>query len=401
MILLLAAAPARPETSGRLPDAVEIDLILRQLADITGFRIHRQLPFQMVNREQVNAFLKQQIRESVKPQAIRAEEVTLKKFGFVPPEFDLRQTTIDLLTEQAAAFYDFRRKKLFISDWASRNMRDQALVHELAHALADQNFPIRKYLGDVRDDSEAALARESVVEGQASWLMIEWAARRMGRTLADPNTSQDLLQTQMDSADPAYPVFSKAPLYLRATLMFPYESGERFQHSLFAMKGQASFAEVFRRPPSSTAQILHPERYASSEVPVSPDLPKPVHGARSFVKGAMGELDHRILLRQFVDREVAEELPPLLKGAAFRIDEARSGGRMTLIYKSVWQDEASARRFFEAYRQILERKWKSLEVARENDSAFGGRGDDGYFEVRRNGASVISREGFERPFALN
>ena len=56
----------------------------------------------------------------------------------MPPDFNLADTTVDLLTEQAAAFYDFHRKKLFISDWAQTSMRDVALIHELAHALADQ-----------------------------------------------------------------------------------------------------------------------------------------------------------------------------------------------------------------------------------------------------------------------
>ena len=54
-------------------------------------------------------------------------------------------------------------------------------MHELAHALADQNFPIQKFLSENSEDSEQSLARETVVEGQASWLMIEYGARRAGR----------------------------------------------------------------------------------------------------------------------------------------------------------------------------------------------------------------------------
>ena len=138
----------------------------------------------------MNQYLKEQIQQSVKPDEIRAEETTLKKFGFAPADFDLKQTTIDLLTEQAAAFYDFKRKKLFISDWATVNMRDVALIHELAHALADQNFPIQKFTNKGSDNSESSLAREAVVEGQASWLMLEVGARRNGRTLADPQTAR-------------------------------------------------------------------------------------------------------------------------------------------------------------------------------------------------------------------
>lgn len=401
LALLWQAAAAAAATGAGLPSPAEIDEIMRQLADITGFQIRRQLPFQMVNREQVNAFLKEQIRRTVKPEDVRAEEVTLRKFGFVPADFDLRKTTLDLLTEQAAAYYDFNRKKLFISDWASQNMRDEAMVHELAHALADQNFSIRKFLAGAGDDSESATARETVVEGQASWLMIEYAARRAGRTLADADTARNLLREHMDDADSDYPVFSKAPLYIRTTLIFPYEEGERFQQILYARQGKTAFAEPFRRPPASTAQILHPDRYLSGVKPALPQLPKPAPHSKAFVKGSMGELDHSILLRQFVDRATAQDLAPRLESSSYRIDLVKNGGRMTLVYASAWRDEAAATAFFAAYRKVLQSKWKNLEVASESPSVIQGRGDDGFFALTRNGAVVMSQEGFERPIALN
>src|SRR5580698_7599163 len=214
IIVILAGAWQKPRvsTQPKLPTAAEIDVVLKELAGITGFHVRKQLPFALITRDEVNQYLKEQIQQSVKPDEIRAEEVTLKKFGFAPPDFDLKKTTIDLLTEQAAAFYDFKRKKLFISDWAAANMRDVALVHELAHALADQNFPIQKFTNKGPDNSESSMAREAVVEGQASWLMLEVGARRNGRTLAEPQTAQEFLQTSTDSPQGDYPVFNNAPL---------------------------------------------------------------------------------------------------------------------------------------------------------------------------------------------
>ena len=221
----------------RLPDAAEINAILDRLSDITGFRIRHQLPFQLITRDQINAYIKEQIKHSVRPKDIYAEELSLKKLGFVPADFDLRQTTIDLLTEQAAAFYDFHQKKLFISEWAASSMREEALVHELAHALADQNFNIEKYLNKDPADAEESLARQTVVEGQASWLTLEYAARQAGKTLTDPATAREYFREELDPDDPQYPVFSKAPLYLRATMLFPYEEGETFQQAVVLHDG--------------------------------------------------------------------------------------------------------------------------------------------------------------------
>jgi hypothetical protein len=400
-LIALSILPAQetvvPETG--LPTAAEIDAVMKQLSSITGFKVKRQLPFEMISREQVNKFLKEQIRHSAKPEEIRAEETTLKKFGFVPRDFDLKKNTIDLLTEQAAAFYDFHRKKLFISDWAARNMRDEALVHELGHALADQNFPIEKFLSQNSDDSEESLARESVVEGQAEWLMIQYALRQNGRTLADPATAREFLKSDDDSGTPdkEYPVFSNAPLYIRRTLMFPYEDGQRFQQAVFLKNGNSAFAEVFRKPPVTTSQVMHPERYFNNVTATSPVLPKPIHHSKAFVGGSVGELDEQVMLQQYIDADTAQSLSPKLKGATYRIDESKPKGITMLIYASEWQDEASARQYFDAYQKVLHGKWKQMEITSQDADRISGKSEDGYFALTRKGAQILSEEGFARP----
>jgi hypothetical protein len=397
-LLVWGWSPAPAATiASPLPSAAEINSILQELSDITGFRIRKQLPFASITRDQVNEYLKEQIRRSVKPDEIRAEEATLKKFGFAPADFNLKQTTIDLLTEQAAAFYDFKRKKLFISDWATANMRDVALIHELAHALADQNFPIQKFTAKGGENSESSLAREAVVEGQASWLMLEVGARRNGKTLADPQTAREFLEMNPAAENSEYPVFNKAPLYLKRTLMFPYDDGQRFQQAVYLHDGQTAFARVFREPPISTAQIIHPPEYFGHTPLSNPDLPKPVHHARPFVKGAMGELETHILLEQYVSAGLAETLSPKLKGSDYRLDETKAPHRLTLVYASEWSDNDSAAEYFAAYQKVLRGKWKSLEVTAESAERFSGKSEDGYFSVRRAGNRVLSEEGFNEP----
>jgi hypothetical protein len=159
--LLIRAAVAYSATG--LPTREEVQQTLGELSAITGFPIKHPVAFESITREQINRYLQDRIKEATKPAELRAEELTLKKFGFVPQNFDLRKNTIDLLTEQAAAFYDFHRKKLFISDWAQTSMRDVALIHELAHALADQSFSLEKFTKKVENDSEKSLARQAVV----------------------------------------------------------------------------------------------------------------------------------------------------------------------------------------------------------------------------------------------
>jgi hypothetical protein len=401
----IAWQPPGATTPAKLPDAAEINAILNHLSDITGFRIRRQLPFQLITRDQINAYIKGQIKHSVRPKDIYAEELSLKKLGFVPADFDLRQTTIDLLTEQAAAFYDFHQKKLFISEWAADSMREEALVHELAHALADQNYNIEKYLNKDPDDAEESLARQTVVEGQASWLTLEYAARQTGKTLTDAVTAREYFRQELDPDDPQYPVFSKAPLYLRATMLFPYQEGETFQQAVVLRDGQSAFGILFTKPPVSTSQVLHPDRYFAGIVPVVPVLPKPAADMKAAVQGVFGEEDMQVLLRQYDSVSTAEGLAPGLTGGRYRIDEYRKADkaektgkqkdrRTSLIFATEWADEDSAVAFLNAYQTVLEKKWKHIDKGEQDATHISGKSEDGYYRVERKGKTVLALEGF-------
>ncbi|MCL5744072.1 MAG: ImmA/IrrE family metallo-endopeptidase [Acidobacteria bacterium] len=397
--LALAAQPAPEPRDESRAVFNEIDQSVAELSRITGLKLHRKIAYDLIDRARVNEFLRKRIKEDVRPEEVRAEELTLKKFGLVPPEFNLEKTTVDLLTEQAAAFYDFHTKKLYISDWTPSAARAATLVHELAHALADQNFNLGRYLKRAGKSDDAALARMAVMEGQASWLMSEYLAQKSGQSLATSPALAEMMSRASDFGGDDYPVFDGAPLYIRETLVFPYTKGMRFQQTLVEKNGKQAFAEVFRHPPVSTQQILHPEAYFSRRVPSEPELPAltSTHGYKELVQGYFGELDHVILVRQFAGQAEADELCPHWRGGRYQLLERRTPERVVLAYASRWDSPDSARLFFRFYRDTLRKKWKNVEVLRETENSVAGVGDDGYFDLRLEGVDVRSLEGLESP----
>jgi hypothetical protein len=400
-LILLAAAPALPDAT---PDnSAEIfqaiDGILRDLSDITGFQVHHRVAAEIITRDKVKAFLEKRMKEAASPEDVRIEELTLKKFGLVPPDFDLAKNTVDLLTEQAAAFYDFHRKKLFISDWTPSATREPALVHELGHAIADQNVNLDKFIKQGRKSDDGATARLAVMEGQASWLMAEYLARKVGQSLASSPALLEAMTESIESGAGQFPVFESEPLYLRETLVLPYTKGMLFQNAVYQKLGKSGFAEVFRHPPADTRQILHPEAYFSSDEPAHPALPTLPHerGFKRIAEGTVGELDHSILLEQYCGRKESHELAPHWRGGNFALIERRSPERALLLYAAQWDNAANAARYFKLYRQVLEKKWKHPEIQSADDATLAGRGDDGYFRVHLDGAVVSSIEGAEKP----
>jgi hypothetical protein len=172
-----------------------------------------------------------------------------------------------------------------------------------------------------------------------------------------------------------------------------------FQHALYEKDDQAAFSEVFRRPPVSTQQILHPEKYFSGEKPTEPALAQ-VNSRGEFrllTEGSIGEFDHSVLLEQYTGREEAEAVAPQWRGGRFELLEHKKDGHTILAYSSEWTDAAAAKQFFDLYRRVLKGKWTRMEVTTAQPGVVSGHGDDGYFILRLEGVTVSSLEGLKTP----
>src|SRR5580700_8946232 len=184
------------------------------LSAISGLKFKRDVPYALITKDELHRYLEQRLRETMKPDDARAEELTLKMLGLVPANFDLRKNTLDLLTEQAAAFYDYNQKRLFVLEGAGGGAAGNdeervALVHELAHALADQHFHLAQYIREGMRSDDSATARQAVMEGQATWLMAAYIAREGGGKPEVPEGILRLMkQSIVGSAAQQYPIFS-------------------------------------------------------------------------------------------------------------------------------------------------------------------------------------------------
>ncbi len=397
--LWLAPATAQDEAPPSNPVFDRIEQIVTELADITGFAQKHPVPYATISRDELKEFLERRVQQEINPEDIRIEQLVLRKFGFVPRDFDLRKTMIALYTEQAAAFYDFHDKKLYLLESSDDAMQESALVHELAHALADQNFRLEPFLEDAGSNDDGALARVAVMEGQATWLMAEVMARNLGQSMLTSPEMVRLMTAMLSGSSDDFPVFNSAPLYIRQSLVFPYTAGMKLQQAVVEKYGKRGFGMLFERPPSSTREVIHPEVYLAGERSAVPQLPKLRHQRRyrRRAEGTVGEFDYAVLLEQYLGKETADRLAPAWRGGAYRLLESKSDDPAVLLHSSIWESEAAAGKFFDAYREILEDKWDRFEVHVAEDGRLYGVGEDGYFTVRRLGRAVIAVEGMRSP----
>jgi transcriptional regulator of met regulon len=392
LALLASLAPAQQKPSTLFQ---EVDEMTSALSEITGWPVRRKVPAKIITKEEFRHQVESRMKGASTNKEMHAEEVTLKMFGFIPQEFDLAKETVDLVSEQAAAFYDYSKKRLFVLDSTSEGTEQRvALVHELAHALADQQHPLGKYLKKDSPDDDGSTAREAVMEGQATWLTWAYVSKRNG---GKAEVSQETIEKLTDNSGPEdadFPVFSKEPLYLRESLVFPYDEGLKFQDAVYRKLGRKSFDEIFARPPRSTQQILHPQKYIDDEKPIDVDPPSlDKKEFRVINDGSVGEFDHSMLLRQFVPEKEGRTAASHWRGGAFRLYEHKHEKYPVLSYVSAWSSPEAAREVFTLYQRVMKGKWKVMNVTERTADHVYGTGDSGKFQLKIAGNRVTSLEG--------
>ena len=380
-----ATAPAKPLSKAEQQELLgSVDSILAFASGESGLAIHETVKRRLVSREEVTTYLRSHFAEDESAKRLERSELVLKKFGLLPREFALEPFLLSLLTEQIAGYYDDKTKTVNLLSWVAPVEQKPVLAHELTHALQDQAVGLERWsdsgvhgIARTAAEQDAHLrtdefetARSAVAEGQAMVVFFDYGLRDSHRTLLDvPDVVDRLLSA--DPHDNESPVLAKAPPVLVDSLLFPYTNGLAFEVALLRDGGkQRAFADVLRRPPSSSWEVMTPAAYlARRAVPAMmlPDLSPELAGEYApYDVGVMGELDVRTLAETFDSSVDAKALAAKWDGgvyyAAQRKAAAKAGGTgsIAVLYASRWRDEATARRFAAVYRAELGRKYRRL-----------------------------------------
>jgi uncharacterized iron-regulated protein len=135
-------------------------------------------------------------------------------------------------------YYSIKDKTLFVYDDLKGSYERGVLIHEMVHALQDQHFGLENlHQSTFGSDSELALA--ALIEGDATWTMIELVQKEQ------PNVLK-MLDTPLE----------KSRDLQRA---FLYAQGARYVKALKEKGGWEAVNARYQFPPQATASILHPE----------------------------------------------------------------------------------------------------------------------------------------------
>ncbi len=237
--------------------------------------------------EQLLAEVRKLNEEGYSPSEIDRDERILRTLGLIESDDELSEI-LDALAGQVAGFYDPRDGRLVVGSERGASVEPAAeltLAHEIQHALADQSFELPIEEEPDGPDLDRALAQRSLVEGDATLLQQHYAtalltAQEAGEILDDPATRKAM----RDLADISYPI--------RRSFEFPYSYGLAFVCDLYSSGGWAAVDAAYRSPPTTTAQVLFPHRYAIEETAqVAPELASPDAGWELREEASVGAAD--------------------------------------------------------------------------------------------------------------
>jgi hypothetical protein len=269
------------------------------------------------------------------------------------------------------------------------------MAHELTHALQDQYFHVEKWEEEVKANDDAQLARESVLEGSAMIAMYDYLLRNTGKTTRDISDFDPgmLVGDTNDS-----PELSQAPMVIQDEITFPYLPGANFvQRALKEWDGWHDFHRLFENPPASTQQILHPDLYFRGVMPARVDLTpltKVVpRGWKKLDENVLGEFAVDEILKQFLGKERADKIAPSWSGDRYAVYQRESGMQTLLLIRLKLADVPAATRFFEAYRNLLEKKDEKRTAVSRRQNFFSFNTPDGGVFLRCKGDECLIAEG--------
>jgi hypothetical protein len=384
--------------------------MMKKVEEIRGLKFKKDVKRVWKSRDEAKAEMIADIDKDTPPEKLAAASREMAFFGFVKEGTDLKVMFADFISAGAGGYYKPDTKVFSLVRGFSEDASRPIVFHELIHAIEDQYFDYqarsKKFEDEDMGDHGAAI--QALVEGSARVYEDRFVDGEEGL-----RSKYFAAQQAEGSGDSAAKVAELPPVIIISMVMYPYGNGSVFLKAVIPAleaKGEKdAIGAVYANPPSSTEQILHPEKYLASDLPRTVKLPDfaPVlgEGWKLVGQGEQGEFstglavsaillpynmgaqagsmvrapDHPIKTKDDFARYA---MTPVVK---FRGDTAKAaegwdgdryallenGGRMTLAWVSAWDTPEDAAEFAGIYGKVIARKYGTVkeEPAAEGEKA--------------------------------
>ena len=180
---LIAAGCAYQLVRSGAIDGARVTKVEAGVEQIRQLRFKKSVPVVVESRDEAERDIEAQLAHEVSDREFQIDGEIGSLIGLYPEGIQLKRTTLSLLKDQVAGFYDPDTKRMILVSGAIDTgvwddaaeflmqrdlMGEMVLAHELTHALQDQHFDLSGQLDALKDNDDRALALKSVAEGDAT-----------------------------------------------------------------------------------------------------------------------------------------------------------------------------------------------------------------------------------------
>ncbi|HKY09050.1 MAG TPA: hypothetical protein VJQ55_12440 [Candidatus Binatia bacterium] len=263
-----------------------------------------------------------------------------------------------------------------------------APVFAIAQALQEQHFKWRAVIDSIAIEDRRS-AFQALAIGDAALILLNIGIKK---------TEMSSLPAQLEVAAQAAGELDKLaaslPDFFRRRLTFPYRHGGLFVYWALRLSGWPGVNSLYRDPPFSTGEILHPERYfIDREAPLHffpPQLMRRVKEG-AVIEQTLGE----DAIAGLLSRDRSAKLPADV-AAGWRADDLfvfRESNNPMILWFSAWRSEDQAQAFLNAYRSLLETRHRirfDAPITARTIGAWTARAPDGRgWLLQRNQSNVL------------
>ena len=223
VLLLVLGVPLLAQTEA---DRKILDMagsIEERVASIRGLEFKLPVEKGIYSRDQLKDFLLENLDEELPDDKADGWETSLKIFGLIPRDMDLKETFVSFLLSQIGGFYDPEEKRLNCISTKIELLAHIVMAHEIMHSLQDQYVDLLGYYEDVEFNDDILGARQSVIEGEAQHLTTLYSqvhAFEMAADMAEVKPG-DLGVFAIEQIA----ALQAAPPYFMEIMTFPYLGG--------------------------------------------------------------------------------------------------------------------------------------------------------------------------------
>ncbi len=343
-------------SSGKEVHSAKLENIETRTSELRELPLDNPVKFVELPEAALRFQLMEEFNKESPVEELDADQKLLVALGLLPADKSLETVLTNVYTEQIAGSYDTKTKEITIVAGKNTNSATDELTmsHETTHALQDQNFGLDKPPLKNKDyNGDNDLAVTSLIEGDATVTMALYGRKYMTIQQLQEVGNQEVSSHELDTA----------PVYIRKSVLFPYEAGTTFARELYSSGGENAVDKALADPPLSTEQILHPRKYIGvrdNPVPVLlPDISSSLgKGWKKINDDCMGEFDLDVWFEEYAGAATASEVSEGWGGNKIQYYQG-PGKNNVVVIDTAWDTNRDAKEFFANYAKLLEGRFKS------------------------------------------